>query len=206
MNEIDNNNTSKFNNKRLRITFSIVVLLSICFAASYLITDYLTNPNKKRVEATEEDRNVLNQNGIYLSNDVKVTLKDSENTITKKKLSEIKGEFNLPEETTKERLVSILKEKGYNLEEEKENELVFQKDLTKTVEANKYFLGEFEGNIVVYKSNENGKLEKVDMDLSQYRLRKVESLSVQEQEMIRNNDFIYESLDAAMEAISGYSS
>ena len=84
---------------------SLITLLSISFCASYFITDYITNPNRKNTNIDDENQNVYADNK-YLSDDIFITLKTQDNVDAIDKLANIVKKFNLKEKITEEQLSS----------------------------------------------------------------------------------------------------
>ena len=80
--------------KKQRAAFlvSLITLLSISFCASYFITDYITNPNRKNANIDEENENVYADNK-YLSDNIFITLKTQDNVDTIDKLANIIKKF-----------------------------------------------------------------------------------------------------------------
>lgn len=198
---------SKFTNRRLRALFSIVILLSISFAGSFLTTDYLTNPNKKRVEnSNDEATSVINQNTNYLKDNLMIVLK--ENGIEKEyTLEDIKNQNSLTGDITEEKLELALKAKGYILETTTDLKSVFSKDNALTLEGNKFYLGsDGKDSIAIFSTDKSGRIAMVEQDLSKYRVMKISALSEEEQNNIKSFHYKYNSLEEALNGISAYGS
>lgn len=191
--------------KKQRAAFlvSLITLLSISFCASYFITDYITNPNRKNANIDEENENVYADNK-YLSDNIFITLKTQDNVDTIDKLANIIKKFNLKEKITEEELSNELSKKGYALSEKNEQKLTYirEKEVNSSkFEANKYYLGEEDGYISIFKTDADGNI--IESEKKVYKDSKpITNLPETDQNYIKENKFSFDSKDDALQKLS----
>ncbi len=197
-----NNNSSKENlNKKQKsaILVAIVTLLAISFCGSYFITDYLTR--NKNVEAKNE--NVFSNNE-YLNDDIFVTLKTNDNIDMVDNFLNIKKKLNLKEKLTEEELSVELSKNGYKLSEKDETKLTYTRDKeikSDSFEANKYYLGEDNGYISIFKTDKNGNV--IESEKKVYTDSKpINNLPETDQNYIKEHKFSFDSKDEALQKLS----
>lgn len=208
---IDRNNN--FNNKEDKLSMGrkigIVILtmisLAVLFCGSYILTGYFTNPTKQRVEELDgENKTVYSETSKYLKDNTIIILKTGKEVDSEEELVSIKSRLGLTGEISKEVLTTRLENDGYNLVEDGEAKLVFGREGNESgkVEPNKFFIGEKDGYLAIYFSDENGNLS-VTSEKDVFRERKmVKDLPELEQNKIKNFEFIYDSRQGAMEDIT----
>lgn len=197
-----NNNSSKENlNKKQKsaILVAIVTLLAISFCGSYFITDYLTR--NKNVEAKNE--NVFSNNE-YLNDDIFVTLKTNDNIDMVDNFLNIKKKLNLKEKLTEEELSVELSKNGYKLSEKDETKLTYTRDKeikSDSFEANKYYLGEDNGYISIFRTDKNGNV--IESEKKVYTDSKpINNLPETDQNYIKEHKFSFDSKDEALQKLS----
>ncbi|MGL5380725.1 hypothetical protein [Clostridium sp.] len=208
---IDRNNN--FNNKEDKLSMGrkigIVILtmisLAVLFCGSYILTGYFTNPTKQRVEELDgENKTVYSETSKYLKDNTIIILKTGKEVDSEEELVSIKSRLGLTGEISKEALTTRLENDGYKLVEDGEAKLVFGREGNESgkVEPNKFFIGEKDGYLAIYFSDENGNLS-VTSEKDVFRERKmVKDLPELEQNKIKNFEFIYDSRQGAMEDIT----
>jgi hypothetical protein len=206
MDNLNNNNSNSpkgnLNKKqKAALLVSFVTLLAISFCSSYFITDYFTNPNRKN--STIEDENVYADNK-YLSDDIFVTLKTNENVDMIDNLLNLKEKLKLNEKLTEEELTIELSKDGYKLSEKNEQKLTYTRDKevkSDKFEANKYYLGEENGYISVFKTDDNGNI--IESEKKVYTDSKpLSNLPETDQNYIKENKFSFDSRDEALQKLS----
>lgn len=97
-----------------------------------------------------------------------------------------------------------MKEIGYELEDAGESELTFKREASKSVNPNKYYIGEKEGYLAIYKSDDNGNLF-IEKDSDVYKdHKKVEMLPEDDKTKISNFDLEYDTKEDAEEDLSEF--
>ena len=204
MNNMDNNSQKENLNKKQKsaIIVALVTLLAITFCASYFITNYLINKNNKQnVEAQNE--NVFSSNE-YLNDSIFITLKTNDNVDMVDNLLNIKKKLNLKEKLTEEELSLELSKDGYKLSEKNEEKLTFTRDKairSDVFEANKYYLGEENGYISIFKTDESGNV--IESEKKVYSDSKpIVNLPETDQTYIKNHKFSFDSKEEALQKLS----
>ena len=200
-----NNNSQKENlNKKQKsaIIVALVNLPTITLCASYLITNYLINiNNKQNVEAQNE--NVFSSNE-YLNDSIFITLKTNDNVDMVDNLLNIKKKLNLKEKLTEEELSLELSKDGYKLSEKNEEKLTYTRDKairSDVFEANKYYLGEENGYISIFKTDESGNI--IESEKKVYSDSKpIVNLPETDQTYIKDHKFSFDSKEEALQKLS----
>ena len=200
-----NNNSQKENlNKKQKsaIIVALVTLLAITFCASYFITNYLINKNNKQnVEAQNE--NVFSSNE-YLNDSIFITLKTNDNVDMVDNLLNIKKKLNLKDKLTEEELSLELSKDGYKLSEKNEEKLTYTRDKairSDVFEANKYYLGEENGYISIFKTDESGNV--IESEKKVYSDSKpIVNLPETDQTYIKDHKFSFDSKEEALQKLS----
>ena len=197
-----NNNSSKENlNKKQKsaILVAIVTLLAISFCGSYYITNYLTR-NKN---AETKNKNVF-ANNEYLNDDIFITLKTNDNVDMIDNFFNIKKKLNLKEKLTEGELSVELSKEGYKLSEKDEKKLTYIRDKeikSNVLESNKYYLGEDNGYISIFKTDNNGKI--IESEKKVYTDSKpISNLPETDQSYIKEHKFSFDSKDEALQKLS----
>jgi hypothetical protein len=184
-----------------KLFIGILITLVLIFSITYYLSDrYVNNktPKDNSVVASGTDKNgELNDNTkIYLSSG---QAKQKELT-----LAELKKELNLDGNLTIAELSKELKDKGYTLEIEANGEMTYKKDNSKSLKPNKYYIGEKDGYLAIYKTDENGKLLIENSNDVYSNSKKVDTLSDIDKEKIKNFELEYNSKEDAEENLSEY--
>lgn len=206
MNNFKNNESPKrtlFNKQRIAFLISVVTLLTISFFASYFITDYFTNPDRAGSEIDDSNENVYADNK-YLRDDLFITLKTKDEVDIIDKLSNIITKYNLKEKITEEELSNELSKDGYVLSEKNNQKLTFTRDEevnNNNLTPNKYYLGEENGYISVFKTDSNGEI--IESEKKVYSDSKpISNLPETDQNYIKENKFSYDTKDEALQKLS----
>ncbi len=204
MNNMDNNSQKENLNKKQKsaIIVALVTLLAITFCASYFITNYLINKNNKQnVEVQNE--NVFSNNE-YLNDSIFITLKTNDNVDMVDNLLNIKKKLNLKDKLTEEELSLELSKDGYKLSEKNEEKLTYTRNKairSDVFEANKYYLGEENGYISIFKTDESGNV--IESEKKVYSDSKpIVNLPETDQTYIKDHKFSFDSKEEALQKLS----
>ena len=187
------------NKKKLFISMTIILL--IIFSITYYLSDkYITN--KKAINNAVEASQVNKSNA--LSDSKKIYLfaggkKEKELTI-----ADLKKELNIDGNLTQAELSKVLKDKGYVLEIEANGLMTYKKNDSKSVKPNKYYIGEKDGFLAIFKTDKDGILiiEKAEDVYSDSK--KVDNLREIDKNKIKNFEFEYDSKEDAEESLSEF--
>eukprot|EP00831_Metopus_contortus_P026801 TRINITY_DN22704_c0_g1_i2.p1 TRINITY_DN22704_c0_g1~~TRINITY_DN22704_c0_g1_i2.p1 ORF type:complete len:218 (+),score=38.79 TRINITY_DN22704_c0_g1_i2:95-748(+) len=117
----------------------MVVLLIGVFLTTYFCMDRFYT--KKNVEPNVATQNTIDKNDA-LKDKVKISLFSGGKKEKEYTLEEIKDKLNIKEDLKESELIKLLKKEGYSLDVASNNELMFKKDNSNLLEANKYYIGE----------------------------------------------------------------
>ena len=196
---------NKNNKKKIGIAISAITVLVICFCISYFVTDYMRNQEKARIkEEQEEEKTVYNQLSKVVKDSATVILKTEDKIDTEEQMSALKERLNLTGDVTKEMLSEVLGKQGYKIDEMSDMKYIFKRseEDSNNVEPNKFFIGEKDGFLAVYKSDESGKLA-ITSEKDVFRDKKrLKDLPEREQNKIKNFEFMYDTREKAIEDIT----
>jgi hypothetical protein len=186
------------NKKKLFIGMAIT--LALIFSITYYFSEkYIANKNAKNnsVSASEINNNNLNDN-------IKIYLYAGEKKEKELTLAELKKELNIDKNLTEADLSKALKDKGYVLEIESNGQMTYKRDASKSVKPNKYYIGEKDHYLAIYKTDENGTLLIENKEDVYTNNKKVDNLSEIDREKIENFELEYNSKDDAEESLSEF--
>lgn len=187
------------NKKKLLISMTIV--LALIFSITYYLSDkYITNRNAKNNAAIASETN----KNSSISDNAKIYLfsggtKEKESTI-----ADLKKELNIDGKLTQVELAKALKDKGYLLEVAPNGEMTFKRDGSKLVKPNKYYIGEKDGFLAIYKTDNDGILSIENNEDVYSNNKKVDNLRAADKEKIKNFEFEFDSKDDAEENLSEF--
>ncbi len=184
--------------KKMKLFIYLSVLCAIILSTVY----YITNKNFQ-VNNQPDTINVQKTIDNTLEKNAKVSLFSKGKIENEYTLDEIKEELNVKEDLSKSKLIDLLKDKGYNFEAAINNELIFKKT-ENAIKPNKYYIGEKDGFLAIYKSDNDGKLQ-LEKENDVYRqFKPVSSLSKIDKEKIQQFKLVYSSKEEAEENISEF--
>ncbi|MFW2487688.1 hypothetical protein ACN077_03815 [Clostridium chromiireducens] len=187
------------NKKKLFIGMTMVLAL-IFFITYYLSDKYITNKNARNNAVTASEINKNNE----LSDNTKIYLFSGETKEKELTLADLKKELNINKNLSAAELSKALKEKGYVLEIQANGEMTYKKDLSKVVKPNKYYIGEKDGYLAIYKTDNDGTLliEKKEDVYSDNK--KVDNLRELDKDKIKNFELEFDTKDDAEESLSEF--
>ena len=187
-----------------KIILGILALTSI-FLISYMATDiYVKSKNKG--EDTNQASTNSNSSNKYLNENVKVVLQKNGSREAEKTLDEVIDEYGLEGSITQDELTDVLSKYGYTFDVSTSDTVYYNKDLKSELEPNKYYIGEYEGYLAIYKSNDKGELEIEDEKADIYRNgAKFTDLKPLDQEAIKKYQYVYDTKEDAKLDLTGIS-
>lgn len=188
------------NNKKVKNLIFILLGIFI-FSSSYMISYFYNNKKiqQTNMKITEKKDGVVlaeNMDVIFtrrtLDDHVVVDYKTTIGDMVKNE--EIKGE-NIDE------LISFVEKDGYELVSSNSNEIIFLNDMG-ILEAGKYYIGEKDGYIAMFKAGEDGRpiIENPE-DVS---TKKIDDLPEVDREKISNFEKKYDTREECEEEITNY--
>lgn len=210
MDNLNNNSNLKSTKKNINkkqkaaMLVSFISLLAICFCLSYFITDYITNPNRDITNAEAQNETVYSENNKYLDDNIYVMLKTNDNIDMAENLINLKSKLDLSENITKEDLSEELSTQGYVLSEWDNNKLVYTRDAavnTSKFKSDKYYLGEENGFISLFKTDSNGNI--IESEKKVYSDSKpLSNLPEIDQNYIKEHKFSFDTKEEALQKLS----
>lgn len=187
------------NKKRMFVVMT--VLLAIIFSLTYYFCDkYITKPIVEKENATV----VNNDSSSDLSDETKVCLYSGDVKEDELSLGDLKKQLNIGDDLTETELSKALKDKGYVLVLTSEKELTFKRDPSQTVKPNKYYIGEKDGYLAIYKTDENGTLLIENSDDVYNDRKTIDSLTPADITKIKNFKYEYDTKEEAEENLSEF--
>lgn len=187
------------NKKRMFVVMT--VLLAIIFSLTYYFCDkYITKPIVEKENATV----VNNDSSNDLSDETKVCLYSGDVKEDELSLGDLKKQLNIGDDLTETELSKALKVKGYVLVLTSEKELTFKRDPSQTVKPNKYYIGEKDGYLAIYKTDENGTLLIENSDDVYNDRKTIDSLTPADITKIKNFKYEYDTKEEAEENLSEF--
>lgn len=191
----------KFKFSKKNIALLSIALGALFFAGSYTVS-YFYNREKIH-EANAEIEN--EKQSIVLKDSYKIVL--TKRTVDDDIIVEnnfdvktIKKELDV-RELNVEQVVELYKQKGYSVSSTDDYQMIFERAVG-TLEPNKYYIGDKDGYIAIYKSDVTGipVIENED-DITQ---REVSLLMEIDQNMIRNYEMVFDTKEECEEALSNF--
>lgn len=187
------------NKKKLFI--SMTIILALIFSITYYLSDkYITNKNAKNNVAIASD---INKNS-GLSDSTKIYLFAGEKKEKESTIADLKKELNIDGNLTQSELSKALKDKGYALEVESSGEMTYKRDISKSVKPDKYYIGEKDGFLAIYKTDNDGILLIENSEDVYSNNKKVDNLRESDKNKIKNFEFEYNSKEDAEESLSEF--
>jgi len=189
------------NNAKKRILIGVIILTIIFVASFFQFNNYLENKSLEQEEAQQTA--ITRDKAAALSEDILIILFKGDKQEKVTTLKDIKSELALEGQVSEERLTKALEKKGYSLETVKDTELTYKRSIEKSIEANKYYIKEYEGYFAIYKSDSDGNLvvENPTTDIFKDK-KKFSQLPKSDQDMINNLEFKYSDRNEAEDKIS----
>ena len=117
----------------------------------------------------------------------------------------LKKENSIESEISQQFIVNFFEASGYNLEELKDEKVVFSKDgTTNVLQPNKYYIGEKDGYFAIYKTDSEGNLTIENEDDIYRNSRSIDFLQGEDLEDIKNLKHCYDTKDEAIEKLTAY--
>lgn len=184
-----------------KLFISMTIILALIFSLTYYLSDiYLTNKNAennttKAVEINKDDE---------LNDNTKIYLYAGEKKEKEATLAELKKELNIDGNLTQTELSKALKDKGYVLEIESNGEMTYKRDISKSVKPNKYYIGEKDQYLAIFKTDDNGTLSIENSEDVYSNSKKVDNLREIDKNKIKNFELEYDSKEDAEESLSEF--
>lgn len=184
-----------------KLFISMTVILALIFSLTYYLSDiYLTNKNAENNTTTAVEINKDDE----LNDNTKIYLYSGEKKEKEATLAELKKELNIEGNLTQAELSKALKDKGYVLEVESNGEMTYKRDISKSVKPNKYYIGEKDKYLAIFKTDDNGTLSIENSEDVYSNSKKVDNLREIDKNKIKNFELEYDSKEDAEESLSEF--
>lgn len=148
----------RVNNKKKIITISAFLIVGLFFSTYYIVNKKIEQRDLKYLNTLAEETNASKANEI-LKNDLKV---DFYTENTKDKVTTIKAlidEYKIDKNNvTENELAKAVSKDGYKLSSRSSEGIIFKRDSKDSLEKNTYYIGEKDGYLAIYKTDDNGNL------------------------------------------------
>lgn len=188
----------------IKIVIIGCMFLVTIFAATFVATDmYLKSKHNNEEQTSQTSTDASSKNKKILNQNVKVIFTRGDDREAEKTLEEVIDEYGLEGNVTEAELTSALAEYGYKLDLDSGKELYYSRTAKDSLVANKYYIGEYDGYLAIYKSDDKGKLKIEDQTKDVYTAsRRFNDLKPVDQETIKNYKLVYDTKDMAKDAIT----
>lgn len=184
-----------------KLFISMTIILALIFSLTYYLSDrYLTNKNAENNTTTAVEINKDDE----LNDNTKIYLYAGEKKEKEATLAELKKELNIDGNLTQSELSKALKDKGYVLEIESNGEMTYKRDISKSVKPNKYYIGEKDKYLAIFKTDDNGTLSIENSEDVYSNSKKVDNLREIDKNKIKNFELEYDSKEDAEESLSEF--
>lgn len=204
-----NDKDSKRNKiKRATSALWIVALFVIVICASYLITDRLTNPKYKEDNAVvNEEEKVVYNNTNSLEDEMTIRLMNDGKLESEESVAEFKSNNGITTDISEQFLVDFYSTDGYEISVLDNTAMVFSKASESiTLEPNKYYIGEKDGYLAIYKTDEKGRAFIEDEQDIFKNSMPLKSIHPSVQDEIKGFKHVYDTKEEAKIGISEYAS
>ncbi len=196
------------NKKKVLLIFFAVGFSIIIFFVSYNITLRYYNENNNDI-SREVEQSVNSNNANEVNENAQIILKTKtkdnktllDKSLTFEDLKKIIGKDKIE----KSDLQNYYSKLNYSIESFNENTIVLLRETTNVLNPNKYYLGEKDGFIALFKTDDKGN-PKIEDDKNDISTKKVTDLSDIDQNKIINFQKVYDTKEEAEEDLSQYTS
>lgn len=187
--------------KSTKFTIIGIMLLISLFLLTFMATDLYLKGKAEEKDPTTQGVNAGKQ---YLTEEAMVILQKNGAMVSEKTLDEAKREYGLNGKITVDELTKKLAEFGYEYEYITDNNDKIYYTAGKTHEANKYYIGESDGYVAIYKANDKGVLSIENPETDVFKDKgKIETLPKNIQEQVKNSERAFDSKEDALYEVSG---
>ena len=183
----------------LGIILAVIVFSGVYLGSYYYNLGKIAKVNANVEQTNAEDTNVLKDDIVIMF--MKKNQQNIEEIYYQVTVSELKERLKLDKVSEKE-LETMLKEKGYSKVKSEDNKIIFKKEEGTGLTPNKYYLGDKDGNIAIFKTDENGKafIEKP----SDVSVKKLYSLPKMDSDIIKSFGRQFDTREECEEELSAY--
>jgi len=204
----DNRENKISKTKRITSAIWVVALLVIVSCASYLITNRLTNPKyTESNNLSNEEEKVVYNSSEALNDDVLIRLISDGKLESEETVAAFKNNNDITTDVSEQFLVNFYSTSGYEISTLNDSLIQFIKiDANVKLDPNKYYIGEKDGYLAIYKTDEQGNAFIEDEADIFKNSMPVKSIHPSVQEEIKSFKHVYNTKEEARIGISEYAS
>lgn len=147
-------------NKKIYFTIFIIAIIGLFFTTYYLVSDSIKNRDLNNQSASAAEETVASKGERALKEDLKVSFYTGETRDKTITVSEILKELNMEKNLTEEILSKSVLSSGYKLVDKSDDMFVYKREKEDTLKANMYYIGESDGYLAIYKTDDKGTIKK----------------------------------------------
>lgn len=194
------------NKKKILLIFSTVGFAIIIFFTSYNITLRYNNENNNDI-SREVEQSVNSNNANEVNENAQIILKtktkDNKILVDKSLTFEELKKIIAKDKIQKADLQSYYSKLNYSIESFNENTIVLLRETTSILNPNKYYLGEKDGFVALFKTDEKGN-PKIEDEKNDISARKVTDFSDSDRAKIINFQMEYDEKEKAEDAFLAF--
>lgn len=189
-------------NKIRKYVLGAAIIFTFIFSVSFLAFDrYIDNKREEIEEANEQT--LAREKEKPLDNSILVVLYKDDIKEQETTLKELKKNLEVNEDLNEEDLSELLSGKGYVLDGVYDKQIIYRRSVKDSIEPNMYYIGECDGWIAIYTSDDEGNLTINDPQNDIIKEgKKFKNLTENDQTIIKNRELKFASKDEAEEKIS----
>lgn len=189
-------------NKIRKYVLGAAIIFTFIFSVSFLAFDrYIDNKREEIEEANEQT--LAREKKKPLDNSILVVLYKDDIKEQETTLKELKKNLEVNEDLNEEDLSELLSGKGYVLDGVYDKQIIYRRSVKDSIEPNMYYIGECDGWIAIYTSDDEGNLTINDPQNDIIKEgKKFKNLTENDQTIIKNRELKFASKDEAEEKIS----
>ena len=189
-------------NKIRKYVLGAAIIFTFIFSVSFLAFDrYIDNKREEIEEANEQT--LAREKEKPLDNSILVVLYKDDIKEQETTLKELKKNLEVKEDLNEEDLSELLSGKGYVLDGVYDKQIIYRRSVKDSIEPNMYYIGECDGWIAIYTSDDEGNLTINDPQNDIIKEgKKFKNLTENDQTIIKNRELKFASKDEAEEKIS----
>lgn len=145
--------------KKIYITILIFGIINLFFISYYITSNNIKNRNLENQNTEEAKETSSTDVSRALKEDLKVSFYTGRNRDKVTTVKDLIKEINAGEYLTEEILSNSASKDGYKLVDKSDEMFVYKRDEKTTLKANTYYIGESDGYLAIYKTDDKGSIK-----------------------------------------------
>lgn len=147
-------------NKKIYFIIFIFAIIGLFFTTYYLVSDSIKNRDLNNQSANAAEETVASKGERALKEELKVSFYTGETRDKITTVSELLKEMNVGKYLTEEVLSKSVLTNGYKLVDKSDDMFVYKREKEDTLKPNTYYIGESDGYLAIYKTDDKGTIKK----------------------------------------------